>query len=243
MCSVIDVCSSIFSCIICLHCVVFCCVISLFYVVLKVQMSCLFINAAWLEYAVVVLLLQCFDAVGWVAGRATGPVKNWVVECWRCFCLELGADLHMAQLMPLPLTVSCFSKIQIGFTFLVPAHPGSLGKRAVKRVCVCVCVLLLLEWWRLFDAMSGGRCDASCVNSGQLNCWGSGPDQCQKRKPSNYQFWWFYCPSYGLVEHYVFDTCIFMHAGGRIVQLACRRRLVFCKKLNSWGYRYHLCLH
>jgi len=47
----------------------------------------------------------------------------------------------MAQLMPLPLTVSCFSKIQIGFTFLVPADPGSPGKRAVKRVCVCVCVI------------------------------------------------------------------------------------------------------
>jgi len=43
-------------------------------------------------------------------------------------CLELGADLHMAQLMPLPLTVSCFSKIQIGFTFLVLADPGSLEK-------------------------------------------------------------------------------------------------------------------
>jgi len=43
-------------------------------------------------------------------------------------CLELGADLHMAQLMPLPLTVSCFRKIQIGFAFLVPAHPGSPGK-------------------------------------------------------------------------------------------------------------------
>ena len=55
-------------------------------------------------------------------------------------CLERGADLHMAQLMPLPLTVSCFSKIQIGFTFLVLAHPGSLGKRAVERVCMCVCV-------------------------------------------------------------------------------------------------------
>ena len=53
-------------------------------------------------------------------------------------CLERGADLHMAQLMPLPLTVSWFSKIQIGFTFLVPAHPGSPGKRAIKRVCVCV---------------------------------------------------------------------------------------------------------
>jgi len=52
-------------------------------------------------------------------------------------CLERDADLHMAQLMPLPLTVSCFSKIQIRFTFLVPAHPGSPGKRAVKRVCVC----------------------------------------------------------------------------------------------------------
>ena len=49
-------------------------------------------------------------------------------------CLERVADLHMAQLMPLPLTVSCFSKIQIGFTFLVPAHPGSPRKRAVKRV-------------------------------------------------------------------------------------------------------------
>jgi len=54
--------------------------------------------------------------------------------------LEQGADLHMAQLMPLPLTVSCFSKIQIGFTFLVLAYLSSPGKRAVKRVCVCVCV-------------------------------------------------------------------------------------------------------
>ena len=46
--------------------------------------------------------------------------------------------MHMAQPVPLPLTVSCFSKIQIGFTFLVPAHLGSPGKRAVKRVCVSV---------------------------------------------------------------------------------------------------------
>ena len=46
----------------------------------------------------------------------------------------------MVQLMPLPLTVSCCSKIQIGFTFLVPAYPGSPGQRAVKRVCVCVCL-------------------------------------------------------------------------------------------------------
>ena len=52
-------------------------------------------------------------------------------------CLERDADLHMAQLMPLPLTVSCFNEIQIGFTFLVTAHLGSPGKRAVIRVCVC----------------------------------------------------------------------------------------------------------
>ena len=63
--------------------------------------------------------------------------------------LELGADLHMAQQMPLPLTVSCFSKIQIGFTFLVPAHPGSPGKRAAHPgspkkgpLNGCVCVLV-----------------------------------------------------------------------------------------------------
>jgi len=64
------------------------------------------------------------------------PVKKWVVGCWRG-CLERDADLHMAQLMPLPRTVSCFSKIQIGFTFLVPAYPGSPGKRAFNG-CVCV---------------------------------------------------------------------------------------------------------
>ena len=46
--------------------------------------------------------------------------------------------------MPLPLTISCFTKIQIGFTFLVPTHLGSPGKRAAKRVCVCVCALTLL---------------------------------------------------------------------------------------------------
>jgi len=58
-------------------------------------------------------------------------------------CLERDADLHMAQLMPLPFTVSCFSEIQIGFTFLVPAYPGSPGKGPLNG-CVCVCVILLV---------------------------------------------------------------------------------------------------
>ena len=50
-------------------------------------------------------------------------------------CLQQGADLHMAKLMPLPLTVSCFSKIQIGFTFLVPAHLGS-PRKGPLNVCM-----------------------------------------------------------------------------------------------------------
>jgi len=63
------------------------------------------------------------------------PVKT---EWWGTgivICLERVADLHMddmAQLMPLPLTVSCSSKIKIGFTFLVPAYPGCPGKEAAK---------------------------------------------------------------------------------------------------------------
>ena len=73
-----------------------------------------------------------FSALTLLVGRQEGPVKN---EWWGVgvvVCLERGADLHMAQLMPLPLTVCCSSKIQIGFTFLVPAYPGCPGKEAVK---------------------------------------------------------------------------------------------------------------
>ena len=81
--------------------------------------------------------LQCFDAVGWATGRAS--------EWWGAgmvTCLERCVDLHMAQLMPLPLNVCCSNKIQIGFTFwywltwVVP-DKGPLN----GCVCVCVCVL------------------------------------------------------------------------------------------------------
>jgi len=70
-------------------------------------------------------------------GRQEGHTDWWGVGV--VIYLERDADLHIAQLMPLPLTVSCSSKIQIGFTFLVLAHLGSPGRRAVKRMCVCVC--------------------------------------------------------------------------------------------------------
>jgi len=59
--------------------------------------------------------------------------------------LERGADLHMAQLMSLPLTVSCFSKIQIGFTFLVLAHLGGPGKGPLNGCVYINCMLFLAE--------------------------------------------------------------------------------------------------
>jgi len=98
-------------------------------------------------YVLTYLLTLCpaFSALTLLVGRQEGHLACKKIEWWGAgmvICLELGADLHMAQLMPLPLIVSCFSKIQIGFAFLVPAHPGSPGKRAVKRVCLCVCMYL-----------------------------------------------------------------------------------------------------
>jgi len=78
-----------------------------------------------------------FSVLTLLVGRQEEYPTGW----WGAamvICLEQGPDLHMAQLMPLPLTVSCFSKIQIGFVFPVLFHPGSPGKRAVKHVCVSV---------------------------------------------------------------------------------------------------------
>jgi len=70
-----------------------------------------------------------------LVGRQEGHPACKKTEWWGAgmvICLERNADLRMAQLMPLPLTVSCFSKIQIGFIFLVLAHLGSPGQKAVK---------------------------------------------------------------------------------------------------------------
>jgi len=87
-------------------------------------------------------------------------------------CLEQCVDLHMAQLMPLPLTVSCFSKIQIGFTFLVLAHlDTSPGQRAVKRVCVCVCVCLgHIACVQCIDLACCYRCSMICLSDTTMIC-------------------------------------------------------------------------
>jgi len=77
--------------------------------------------------------------VGWQEGHQACKKLSGGVLAWLSVWSNVQTCI-MAQLMPLPLTISCFSKIQIGFSFLVPADPGSPGQSAVKRVYVCVCV-------------------------------------------------------------------------------------------------------
>jgi len=96
----------------------------------------------WMKKLLHLFVVQhfAFSALTLLVGRQEGHLACKKLEWWGAgvvICLERCADLHMAQLMPLPLplTVSCFNKIQIGFTFLVLAHPGSPGQRAIKRVC------------------------------------------------------------------------------------------------------------
>jgi len=69
------------------------------------------------------------------------PVKKQCGGVLAWLYVWSDVQMHMAQLMPLPLTIYCSSKIQIGFTLLVPAHPGCHGKEAVKWLLL----LLLLH--------------------------------------------------------------------------------------------------
>ena len=84
----------------------------------------------------------------WLGGRkGIRPVKNWMVGCWRGYLSKRGADLHVTQLMPLPLTVSCFSKIQIGLPFwyrLTRVVPEKGPLNGCVCVCVCVCLIIII---------------------------------------------------------------------------------------------------
>jgi len=83
---------------------------------------------------------MAFSSLMLLVGRQEGHPAFKKLEWWGAgmvICPERGADLHMAQLMPLPLTVSYFSKIQISLTFLLSAHPGGPGKGPLNR-CVCI---------------------------------------------------------------------------------------------------------
>jgi len=81
-----------------------------------------------------------FSALTLLVGRQEGHPACKKLSVWvlAWLCLGRGADLHMVQVMPLPPTVSCFSKIQISFTFLIPAHPVVPDKG-----CCCCCIVHL----------------------------------------------------------------------------------------------------
>ena len=109
-------------------------------VFLLVAFHCIAVNLQLLLFIVVskipIYLSSAFSAltllVGWQEGHPA--CKKLSGGCWHGYLTGARCRFHMAQLMPLPLTVSCSNKIEIGFTFLVPAHPGNPGQRAVKRV-------------------------------------------------------------------------------------------------------------
>jgi len=83
-----------------------------------------------------------FSALTLLVGRQEGHLAckklSGEVLAWLSVWSEVQTCI-MAQLMPLPLTVSCFSKIQIGFTYLVLAHPV-VPEKGPLNGCVCVCV-------------------------------------------------------------------------------------------------------
>ena len=85
--------------------------------------------------------IKPFSALMLLVGRQEGHPACKKLSSGVLAWLSVWSEVltHMAQLMPLPLTVSCSSKIQTGLTILVPACPGSPGQGAIKRVCVCVC--------------------------------------------------------------------------------------------------------
>jgi len=87
-------------------------------------------------------MLIAFSALTVLVWRQEGHPACKKLEWWvngMVICLEGDADLHMAQLMPLPLTFSCFSKIQIGLPFWYRLTRVVLEKGPLNG-CVCVCV-------------------------------------------------------------------------------------------------------
>jgi len=68
------------------------------------------LNFVWINCVCLLPLLPSVLWRCWLGGRkGIRPVKTEWWGAGMVICLKLGADLHMAQLMPLPLTVSCFT--------------------------------------------------------------------------------------------------------------------------------------
>jgi len=90
--------------------------------------------------------LQCFDT--WLGSRkGIPPVKKLSGGCWHSCLSARGVDLHMAQLIPLPLTVSCFSEILMVLPFWYRLTRVVLDEGPLNG---CMCVGVLLRFGRIF---------------------------------------------------------------------------------------------
>ena len=92
-------------------------------------------HRSWITFALQSQSHCAFSAlmlfVGWQEGHPA-----WCAG--MVVCLERGADLYMTQLMPLPLTVSCFSKIEIVLP-LWYRITQVVQDKGLLNGCVCVC--------------------------------------------------------------------------------------------------------
>jgi len=90
-------------------------------------------------YFIVIVCISAFGALMLLVGRQEGHLackKQWWVT-GVVFCLERGAHLHMAQLMPLPLTVSSVkSRLVLPFWYRLTCVVPEKGP---LNGCVCVC--------------------------------------------------------------------------------------------------------
>jgi len=102
------------------------------------------------------LSLHAFSALTLFVGRQEGhpACKNWVVDAGVVVCLGQGGDMHMAQLILLPLTISCCSKSRLVLPSLfyvfgayLPGLSRTRSNRAIKQLCVCVCVFVVCRLW------------------------------------------------------------------------------------------------
>jgi len=82
-------------------------------------------------------------------------------------CLGQGADLHMAQLMSLPLTISCFLALPFWcrLTWVVLDNIQE-GRKTI--VCVCACVHACVHAYKLLNALNRDEANGFIVGV----CWG-----------------------------------------------------------------------
>ena len=102
--------------------------------------------------------------VGWQEGHPACKTEWW--DAGMVICLGRGADLHMAQLMPLPLTICCSSKSWLVLPFLVPAYPGSPGQNPESRKMVVVVVVCP---WPCYNSRDSHSCAETWLSAWVYN--------------------------------------------------------------------------